>query len=74
MDYLVDHETINNSEARAVTHIRADYQVKKTFGKMVKAGMIEQVPGTRTASTAYRKPVMPPPPKDDPTLPGFADS
>jgi hypothetical protein len=24
---------------------------------MVKAGMIEQVPGTRTANTAYRRPV-----------------
>jgi len=56
MDYLAIHETINNSQARVVTHIRADYQVKSIFGRMVKAGMIEQVPGTRTASTAYRKP------------------
>lgn len=55
LEFLLTHETINNSEARAVTHIRADYQVKNIFRKMVKAGMIEQVPGTRTASTAYRK-------------------
>ena len=56
MDYLETHETINNSQARAITHIRADYQVKAIFNRMVNAGMIEQVPGTRTASTAYRKP------------------
>lgn len=56
MDYLETHDTINNSEARGVTHIRADYQVKAAFNRMVKAGLIEQVPGTRTASTAYRKP------------------
>jgi ATP-dependent DNA helicase RecG len=55
MDYLESNDTINNSQARSVTHIRADYQVKAAFNRMVKAGLIEQVPGTRTASTAYRK-------------------
>ena len=55
MDFLSGHETINNSQARAATHIRADYQVKNIFRRMVKAKMIEQVPGTRTANTAYRK-------------------
>lgn len=55
MDYLESHPTIKNRQARAVTHIRADYQVKAVFGRMVEAGMIEQVPGTRTNSTAYRK-------------------
>lgn len=59
MDYLETNETINNSQARSVTHIRADYQVKAVFNRMTKAGMIEQVPGTRTASTAYRKPKPP---------------
>jgi ATP-dependent DNA helicase RecG len=47
MDFLVENASINNSQARSITHIRADYQVKNIFGKMVKAGMIEQVPGTR---------------------------
>jgi ATP-dependent DNA helicase RecG len=55
MDYLETHATIRNSEARAITHVRADYQVKSIFGRMVEKGMIEQVPDTRTASTAYRK-------------------
>ncbi len=59
MEYLETHDTINNSQARSVTHIRADYQVKIIFGRMVKAGLIEQVPGTRTASTKYRKPMPP---------------
>lgn len=57
LDFLEDHETIKNAQARAVTHIRADYQVKSIFGQMVTKGLIEQVPGTRTSNTAYRKKV-----------------
>jgi ATP-dependent DNA helicase RecG len=63
MDYLETHPTIKNREARAVTHIRADYQIKSIFGRMVTKGMIEQVPGTRTNSTAYRKVIVPKAPK-----------
>lgn len=59
MDYLDTHPTIKNREARQVTHIRADYQIKSIFGRMVAKGMIEQVPGTRTSNTAYRKPSSP---------------
>jgi len=55
MDYLENNDTVNNSQARAMTHVRADYQIKSIFGRMVKAGMIEQVPGTRTSNTKYRK-------------------
>jgi len=60
MDYLDKHpsgSTINNSQGRAITYIRADYQMKAVFNRMVKMGMIEQVPGTRTSNTAYRKPL-----------------
>jgi ATP-dependent DNA helicase RecG len=57
MEYLETHETIKNSEARRVAHVRADHQMKSVFGRMVKKGMIEQVPGTRTSNTAYRIPV-----------------
>jgi ATP-dependent DNA helicase RecG len=56
MDYLESHPTIRNREARAVAHVRADYQIKSIFGRMVQSGMIEQVPGTVTSNTAYRKP------------------
>ncbi|MGX5713001.1 ATP-binding protein [Sphingopyxis terrae subsp. ummariensis] len=65
MDYLATHDTIKNAQARAVTHIRADYQVKIIFGRMVDKGLIEQVPGTRTSNTAYRKVSKPAPDEDD---------
>ena len=55
MDYLSKNETINNSEAREVTHIKRDHQVKAIFGRMAEANMIGQVPGTRTANTRYRR-------------------
>jgi ATP-dependent DNA helicase RecG len=56
MDYLESHDIINNRQARKITHISADYRVKSIFGRMQEKGMIEQVPGTRTSNTAYRKP------------------
>jgi ATP-dependent DNA helicase RecG len=55
MDYLGTHDTIKNRQARAIAHVRADYQIKSIFGRMVDKGLIEQVPGTRTSNTAYRK-------------------
>ncbi len=60
MEYLEKNDTIKNSMAREITHIRADYQIKGVFGRMVKKGLIEQVPGTRTSNTAYRKPIHDP--------------
>jgi ATP-dependent DNA helicase RecG len=54
MDYLEKNPTIRNREARKIAHVRADYQVKSIFGRMVKRGMIEQIPGTRTSNTSYR--------------------
>jgi len=56
MDYLENHPSINNSEARAVTHVKADYQMKGIFKRMEDAKIIEQIPGTRTSNTRYRKP------------------
>jgi len=44
MDYLDKKpvgSTINNSQARAITHIRADNQTKAVFNRLVKMGMIE---------------------------------
>ncbi len=55
MDYLETHAQIKNAEARRVTHLQRDYQVKTVFGRMVEQGLIEQVPGTRTFATAYRR-------------------
>jgi ATP-dependent DNA helicase RecG len=56
LEYLETHETINNRQARKATLVRADYQMKALFNRMVEKGMIEQVPGTKTSNTAYRKP------------------
>ena len=61
MDYLASHPSIKNKDARQITHITADYQIKTIFGRMEKRGMIEQIPGTRTSSTAYR--IKHPPPR-----------
>ena len=49
------HASIKNKTARAITHVRMDYQMKSIFGKMEEKGLIEQVPGTKTSNTAYRK-------------------
>jgi ATP-dependent DNA helicase RecG len=59
MKYLAEHPTIKNKTARALTHINQDYTIKSIFGKMQEKGFIEQVPGTRTGSTAYRKKTKP---------------
>lgn len=55
MKYLETNPVIKNKKAREITHIKADYQMKSIFGRMVDSGLIEQVPDTRTSSTAYRK-------------------
>lgn len=55
MKYLETHEKIKNKAAREITNVKMDYQMKSIFGRMEEAGLIEQVPGTRTSNTAYRK-------------------
>jgi ATP-dependent DNA helicase RecG len=55
MDYLENNQQINNSTAREITHVRADHQMKTIFKRMEAKNMIEQIPGTITRNTAYRK-------------------
>jgi ATP-dependent DNA helicase RecG len=55
LSYLDKNPTIKNKQARAITHIPEDHKIKTIFGRMQEKKLIEQVPGTRTASTAYRK-------------------
>lgn len=55
LSYLEDHETIRNKVARELCNISGDYIVKELFNRLASRGLIERVPGTRTASTAYRK-------------------
>jgi ATP-dependent DNA helicase RecG len=55
LEYLEDHETIKNKEAREICHVHADYVIKDIFRKLVERELIARVPGTRTASTSYMK-------------------
>lgn len=55
LSYLQDHDTIQNKRAREICNISGDYVVKDIFNRLAKRGLIEKVPGTRTASTAYRR-------------------
>lgn len=55
MIYLDKNDQIKNSKAREITLIKTDFRMKGIFNKMEQAGLIERVPGTRTASTAWRK-------------------
>ncbi|MBC7463203.1 MAG: hypothetical protein H7227_02965 [Actinobacteria bacterium] len=56
MEYLRGHTTITNREARALTHITGEQKMKGTLGRMVRRGLLEQVPGTHHGSTAYQVP------------------
>jgi ATP-dependent DNA helicase RecG len=55
MEYLENHETINNREARKLTFIHEDWRVKSIFRGMEEKKMIKQVDGTKTSATKYRK-------------------
>lgn len=52
--YLEDHTDIRNAEARKLTHVSADYVMKKVFNRLIERGLIEQVPGTTKGATRYR--------------------
>lgn len=52
--YLQRNPSIQNSKAREITHIKSDYHIKGVFKRLREAGKIEQVPGTKTKSTAWR--------------------
>lgn len=54
LEYLEEHESIRNRQARDLCNIGADYVVKRIFGQLVDRGLLEQVPGTDRSTTAYR--------------------
>lgn len=55
LEYLEQHDSIRNRQARDVSNIGADYIVKRIFGQLVDRGLIEQIPGTDRSTTAYRR-------------------
>ena len=54
LEYLEDHASVRNKVARELCHIAADYVVKDIFGRLVDRGLIQKVPGTDRATTAYQ--------------------
>lgn len=55
LEYLKDHETINNSIARELTGISDANRMKQIFIQLKDKGLLEMVPGTRSSSTQWRK-------------------
>lgn len=56
VEYLRSNASINNGRAREITGVRTDHEIRRCFRKLVKAGEIEQVPGTDRGTTRYRIP------------------
>ncbi len=54
LDYLKNHETINNSIARELTGITDANRMKQIFLQLRDKGLLEMVPGTRSTSTQWR--------------------
>jgi ATP-dependent DNA helicase RecG len=54
LDYLTEHKSIANRQAREVCAIGSENSMKGILQKMVKQGLIEVVPGTAGARTAYQ--------------------
>lgn len=55
MDYLDSHPSINNSKARELCYIGSENVMKRVFERLMKARLIERVPGLHGRAIAYRK-------------------
>lgn len=55
LDYLEVNDTIQNKTAREICHVSGDYIIRTLFKRLEARGLIERVPGTNTASTAWRR-------------------
>lgn len=55
MEYLAKHETIKNVEARDLTGIKSENQVKSVFLRLAKDGLIERVPGLKGSASRWQK-------------------
>ena len=55
LEYLETHESIANKRAREICHVDADYKMRRVFARLEERRLIEKVPGTIQATTAYRK-------------------
>lgn len=57
MQYLENHEEIQNKDARKITGITSENTMKNVFYRLRDSGMIERVPGKKGPASAWRKPV-----------------
>jgi ATP-dependent DNA helicase RecG len=55
-EHLHSVKDIGNAEARVLTGVTSDRKIRSCFQKLVKAGEIEQVPGTIRGTTRYQLP------------------
>ncbi len=55
MEYLNDHENITNKIARRIASVDSESTIKAAFNRLREQGLIEIVPGTKTATSAWRK-------------------
>lgn len=53
IEYLLDHEEINNSKARSICYIGSENTMKRILQKMVAEEIIERVPGRPKNKTGY---------------------
>jgi ATP-dependent DNA helicase RecG len=56
MQYLENHETITNRDAREICNVQSENAMKHILKRMVEAAMIEVIPGQTIFQTSYKKP------------------
>ncbi|MBB3260018.1 ATP-dependent DNA helicase RecG [Paraburkholderia bannensis] len=55
LEYLQDHPSIRNKQARELCYVDADYKMKRILGRLEDRQLIEKVPGTIRNTTAYQR-------------------
>lgn len=55
LEFLAKNETIRNSQARDITGIRSENEVKRVFLRLAKDDRIERVPGLRGSASQWRR-------------------
>lgn len=55
LEYIHQHETISNSEARELTGISDANKMKRVFNRLKAQNKLEIVPGTRSSATRWRQ-------------------
>lgn len=56
MEYLRNHEEINNSTVRELTGIGSENKVKEVFYRLRDQGLLERTPGKRGSASTWRRP------------------